>query len=87
MKPKTIGLIVNPKSGQGAANNLRTAQRLVEALAPEAVLTGPGLLGGDALPSARVLTIADVSGRAASQAVAAAALDAGVCLLYTSRCV
>lgn len=81
MRPQRIGLIVNPKSGQGAAHNLRTASQVVQALQPQAVLTGPGLLGGDALPSAQVLSIPSLPGRAASQAVARASLEAGVDVL------
>ena len=76
MKPRKIGLIVNPRSGgQTPAHNLRIAHRLVEALRVEAVVTGPGLLGGEALPSARSVTIPPLTGRAASQAVAYALLD------------
>jgi hypothetical protein len=78
MKPQTIGLIVNPRSGLGAAHNLRIAQELVAALDVRSVLTGPGTLGADALPAATVLAIPDVRGRAASQAVAQQALRAGV---------
>ncbi|MBZ0278389.1 MAG: NAD(+)/NADH kinase, partial [Anaerolineae bacterium] len=78
MRPQKIGLIVNPRSGQGAARNLETARRLVQAMAVGSVVTGPGLLGEAAIPSARVLTIPALEGRAASQAVATAALETGV---------
>lgn len=78
MRPKTIGLIVNPKSGQGEAYNLDAAQRLVRALNVESVVTGPGPLGEAAIPTARVLTIPSATGRNASQAVALAAMEAGV---------
>lgn len=78
MRPKSIGLIVNPKAGLGAAFNLNVARRVAEILNPELVITGPGLLGAEAIPSARVLPIPELTGRAASQAVARAALDASV---------
>jgi len=78
MRPHKIGVIVNPKSGLGAAHNLCVAQQAVAALGAESVVTGAGLLGGDALPAARVLSIPALMGRAASQALARAALDSGV---------
>ncbi|MBL8130835.1 MAG: NAD(+)/NADH kinase [Anaerolineae bacterium] len=78
MRPNTVGVIVNPKAGQGAAQNLRAAARLAKALDAQTLLTGPGVLGADALPSARILPIPPLSGREASQALAAAALAAGV---------
>ena len=78
MRLRKIGLIVNPKSGQGAARNLRIAQRLVQALRVETVLTGPGSLGGEAIASAHILAVPSLTGRAASQAVASAALQEGV---------
>ncbi len=78
MRPRTIGVIVNPKSGLGAAHNLRVAQQAVAALGADTVVTGSGTMGGDALPAARVLPIPAWTGRAASQALARAALDSGV---------
>jgi hypothetical protein len=79
VRPSKIGIVVNPRSGgQTAAHNLRIAHRLVEAMRVEAVVTGPGLLGGEALPSARIVTIPPLTGRAASQAVAHALLEEGV---------
>lgn len=78
MRPSKIGLIVNPKSGRGAAHNLQLAQRLVQTLRVQTVLTGPGSLGADAIASARVLAISTLTGRAASQEVAAAAVQEGV---------
>jgi len=78
VKPKIIGLIVNPRSGPGAARNLEVARLLAQALEPEHVYTGPGLLGGDALPKARVLPVEGLTGRAASQAVARMAVEQGV---------
>jgi hypothetical protein len=79
VKPSKIGLVVNPRSGgQTPAHNLRIAQRLVEAIRVDAVVTGPGLLGGEALPSARIVAIPPLTGRAASQAVAHAVLEEGV---------
>ena len=78
MRPKKIGLIVNPKSGRGQAVNLRVAQEAVQVMRVETVVTGPGLLGGEAIPGARILSIPDATGRAASQALAHAALNEGI---------
>ncbi|MCC6805449.1 MAG: NAD(+)/NADH kinase [Anaerolineae bacterium] len=78
MRLGKIGLIINPKSGQGAAHNQHIARQLVQALRADAVLTGPGSMGAEAIPSARVLAIPSLTGRAASQAVASAALQEGV---------
>lgn len=78
MRLGKIGLIINPKSGQGAAHNQRLARQLVQAVRPTKVLTGPSLMGAEAIPSARVLAIPLLTGRAASQAVATAALQEGV---------
>jgi NAD kinase len=79
VRPSKLGVVVNPRSGgQTAARNLRIAHRLVEAMRVEAVVTGPGLLGGEALPLARIVSIPPLTGRAASQAVAHAVLEEGV---------
>ena len=78
MRPERICLIVNPKSGLGSAHNLRTAGQIVRALRAKTVLTGPGLLGEDVLPDARVVPIPGITGKAASQSVATAALEAGI---------
>ncbi len=81
MKPQTIGLIVNPASGLGAAHNLEVARRLVQALAPQDICTGPGQLGEEAvtgIAQAAIVPIEGRTGRAASQAIAQAALRKGV---------
>ena len=50
---KKIGLIVNPKAGHGAEKNLEIARKAVAGLKPVQVITGPGEIGGDAIPSPR----------------------------------
>lgn len=80
MNTERLGLIVNPAAGLGAARNLRVAGVAVAALRPERVWAGPGALGADALPAAEPLALPEgvAGGRAATQALAAAAVAAGV---------
>ena len=78
MRPQSIGLIVNPHAGRGAAYNLDAARRLVQALGVARVVTGPGLFGQEAAPDADIAAVTATKGRAVSQAVASAALQSGV---------
>ncbi len=54
---KKIGLIVNPKAGQGAEKNLELARKAIAGLKPVQVFTGPGVIGGDAIPDASLINI------------------------------
>jgi NAD kinase len=78
VKPKTIGLIVNPMSGLGANHNLEVARLLVHALEPDHIYTGSGQFGEDALPTADVLVVENLTGSAATQAIALMAMKEGV---------
>jgi NAD kinase len=78
VKPRAIGLIVNPRSGLGAKHNLEVAHRLVQALDAKHIVTGPGLLGEDAVSNAHILPIAASTGRASSQAIALGAIQEDV---------
>ncbi len=78
MRPKTIGLIVNPKSGLGAAHNLEIARLLIRALEPNQIYTGSDQFGEDALANADVLSVEGLTGGAASQAIALMAVRKGV---------
>ncbi|HCC79331.1 MAG: hypothetical protein A2X25_06400 [Chloroflexi bacterium GWB2_49_20] len=49
MRFQTIGLIVNPFAGQGAAVNINLAQKGLTALGVSKVITGIGVIGADAL--------------------------------------
>ncbi|MDF1521407.1 MAG: diacylglycerol kinase family protein [Trueperaceae bacterium] len=82
MNTARLGLIVNPAAGHGAGRNLRLAAVAVAALRPERVFAGPGDLGADVLDvldGGDVLEVAELArgGRAATQALAVAALRAG----------
>jgi predicted polyphosphate/ATP-dependent NAD kinase len=78
VKPRSIGLIVNPRSGLGEKHNLEVARRLVQILGVEHVVTGPGPLGAETIPNAHVLPITMSSGRADSQAIALGAIQENV---------
>lgn len=78
MRPKTIGLIVNPMSGLGAEHNLEIAYHLVQALKPEHIYTGSGQFGEAVLPNAHILSAGDLTGSAATEAIALMAVKKGV---------
>ncbi len=78
MRPESAGLVVNPTAGRGAKRNLAIARQVMEALAPNRILTGPGQLGEAAAPEAEILSIADRAGRAATQWIAREAARAGI---------
>jgi NAD kinase len=78
VRPKTIGLIVNPKSGQGAEYNLALARRLVQALAPEMIYTGQGQLDDTILADIHELSVTGQMGRSLSQALALMIVQRGV---------
>lgn len=77
MRPETVGLIVNPVAGLGAQRNLDLARQVIEALKPDRVLTGPGQLGGMAVPAAEIMPTT-LSRRAATQFLAREAAQAGM---------
>jgi hypothetical protein len=71
----TVGLIINPKAGQGYEVNARTALAVLQSLHPANIFTGPGELGENALRSIDFATISVVTipaepGRAQTQALA-----------------
>jgi NAD kinase len=78
VKPTSIGLIVNPRSGLGANHNLEVACLLIQKLGIKHVVTGPGSLGEEAVSNAHILSITALTGREASQAVAREAVKEGV---------
>jgi hypothetical protein len=70
-----IGLIINPKAGQGHPANARAATAVMTALRPRRIFTGPGELGAEALSAAQyddvvVLPAAGAAGREQTQALA-----------------
>lgn len=69
-----MALAVNPRAGQGPLANLEAARRLISALAPAQVITGAGVLGGDAVNDPFVLDLSSGSGNATSRIAEAAAL-------------
>jgi hypothetical protein len=71
-----VGLIINPKAGQGYAANAWAALAALAALRPSRIFTGPGELGASALEGidfsqVSIVTAPDQSGRAQTQAIAA----------------
>ncbi len=78
MRPKTIGLIVNPKSGLGAEYNLAIARQLVEVLAPENIYTGQGQFGDEIRAGVHEISITRQTGRSVSQALALMIAQKGV---------
>lgn len=76
---KKIGLIVNPKAGQGAEKNLEIARKAVAGLKPVQVFTGPGVIGGDAFPNASLIDIPESeTGRKVTQWLAVQLAQQGV---------
>ncbi len=77
-----LGLVVNPSAGGGGGRALRAAAGAIERLAPGHVLTGPGVLGSDALRSWsglwETIPLTVAFGRPATIALAAALCEAGV---------
>ena len=67
MKLTTVGVIVNPAAGLGASRNLDLARQVINSLNPRSVVTGPGQMGGDALPQAHKLGQPEGQGRKATQ--------------------
>lgn len=87
MKPRSVGLVVNPAAGAGAQRALATAAAAIDALGPVEVFTGPGELGeaactGHARGSSRrtvtVERLRSLTGRAATQELAVATARRGV---------
>ena len=71
----SVGLIINPKAGQGYPANARAALAVLTALHPRQVYTGPGELGAGALTGAGfdevvVLPVQAGAGRAQTQQLA-----------------
>jgi hypothetical protein len=72
-----VGLIINPKAGQGYPANARAAAAVMTALRPRRIFTGFGELGAEALAAAHfndivVLPAGGAAGREQTQALAAA---------------
>lgn len=73
---EVVGLIINPKAGQGFQVSARAARAALEELQPERVYTGPAELGafaleGSQLSTVSVLSAPDEPGRGQTQALAA----------------
>ena len=72
---EAVGLIINPKAGQGYPASARAAARVLAALHPGRVVTGPGELGASALAAAgftevQVVPVKAATGRAQTQELA-----------------
>lgn len=72
---ESVGLIINPRAGQGFAVSARVARAALEELQPTLLFTGPAELGASALdgmafPRVTVLPAPDQPGRAQTQALA-----------------
>jgi hypothetical protein len=72
----TVGLIINPRAGQGFVANARAARTALEALRPKRIYTGPGELGAAALEGmpatmVSILPAPAQPGREQTQALAA----------------
>ena len=81
MRFDTVGLVVNPVAGLGAARNLAAARQVVSSLRPNQVVTGPGDLGADAVSDAQVIPAPDIQGRAVTQFLARQIISTGVDVL------
>ncbi len=67
-----IGLIVNPRAGQGSHMNLEIARKVITKLKAYTVHTGPGVFGGDAFSQASLIDIPEsLEGREITQWIAA----------------
>ncbi len=71
-----VGLVINPKAGQGFAANARAACAVLNALRPSKIFTGTGELGASALEennysNISVIPVPDKPGRAQTQALVA----------------
>ena len=75
-----LGLVVNPRAGQGGETNIRLARQLIETLKPEATLVGAGEMGADALAGLRVesLGYAPAQGRTRTPTLVKKMLARGV---------
>ena len=81
MRFDTVGLVVNPVAGLGAAHNSAAARQVVSSLRPNQVVTGPGDLGADAVSDAQVIPAPDIQGRAVTQFLARQIISTGVDVL------
>jgi hypothetical protein len=77
-----IGLIINPKAGQGYSANARVAQEIITRLKPRKIFTGSGELGSDAVSDLGIPVVVCAAppepGRAQTQALAARLIKNGI---------